>query len=80
MNYAVILSGGIGTRMQMGNFPKQYYKVKGKMILEYTLDTFEKAEPVEAIVRIYRAAADEIIPVSGAPEDTASLILPPARS
>ncbi len=50
MNYAVILSGGIGTRMQMGNFPKQYYKVKGKMILEYTLDTFEKAEPVEAIV------------------------------
>ena len=32
MNYAVILSGGIGTRMHMGDFPKQYYKVKGKMI------------------------------------------------
>ena len=31
MNYAVILSGGIGTRMHMGDFPKQYYKVKGKM-------------------------------------------------
>ena len=43
MNYAVILSGGIGTRMHMGDFPKQYYKVKGKMILEYTLDAFEKS-------------------------------------
>ena len=32
MNYAVILSGGIGTRMHMGDFPKQYYKVKGKII------------------------------------------------
>ena len=33
MNYAVILSGGIGTRMHMGDFPKQYYKVKGKMMM-----------------------------------------------
>lgn len=38
MNYAIILSGGIGTRMHMGDFPKQYYKVKDRMILEYTLD------------------------------------------
>ena len=27
MNYAIILSGGIGTRMQMGSFPKQYLEV-----------------------------------------------------
>ena len=44
MNFAVILSGGIGTRMQMGDFPKQYYKVRGKMILEYTLDKFQQAD------------------------------------
>ena len=50
MNYAVILSGGIGTRMHMGDFPKQYYKVKGKMILEYTLDAFEKSGSVDEIV------------------------------
>ena len=50
MNYAVILSGGIGTRMHMGDFPKQYYKVKGRMILEYTLDSFEKAQAVDEIV------------------------------
>ena len=51
MNFAVILSGGIGTRMQMGDFPKQYYKVRGKMILEYTLDKFQQAEQVDASVR-----------------------------
>jgi 2-C-methyl-D-erythritol 4-phosphate cytidylyltransferase len=50
MNFAVILSGGIGTRMQMGDFPKQYYKVNGKMILEYTLDKFEESGQVDAIV------------------------------
>lgn len=50
MNYAVILSGGIGTRMHMGDFPKQYYKVKGRMILEYTLDSFENAQAVDEII------------------------------
>ena len=50
MNYAVILSGGIGTRMHMGDFPKQYYKVKDRMILEYTLDAFEKSESVDEII------------------------------
>ena len=49
-NYAVILSGGIGTRMHMGDFPKQYLKVKGRMILEYTLDVFEEAPPVDAMI------------------------------
>ena len=36
--------------MQMGDFPKQYYKVNGKMILEYTLDKFEESRQVDAIV------------------------------
>ena len=52
MNYAIILSGGIGTRMHMGDFPKQYYKVKGRMILEYTLDAFEKSGSVDEIMAI----------------------------
>ena len=43
MNFAVILSGGIGTRMGMGDFPKQFIKVKDRTILEYTLDAFESA-------------------------------------
>ena len=50
MNYAIILSGGIGTRMEMGDFPKQYFEIQGKMILEYTLDRFQNAQEVDAIV------------------------------
>ena len=59
MNYAVILSGGIGTRMHMGDFPKQYYKVKGKMILEYTLDAFEKSSSVDEIIIVMAPAWQE---------------------
>ena len=50
MNFAVILSGGIGTRMGMGDFPKQFIKVKDRTILEYTLDAFESAPEVDAII------------------------------
>ena len=67
MNYAVILSGGIGTRMHMGDFPKQYYKVKDRMILEYTLDSFENAEAVDRIVIVmapaWREKLEEDLPV-----------------
>ena len=59
MNYAVILSGGIGTRMHMGDFPKQYFEVKDKMILEYTLDTFQGSEAVDAIVIVMAPAWQE---------------------
>ena len=50
MNYAIILSGGIGTRMQMGDFPKQYLEVKEKPILLYTLEQFQRSSAVEKIV------------------------------
>ena len=59
MNYAIILSGGIGTRMHMGDFPKQYYKVKGRMILEYTLDAFEKSGSVDEIIIVMAPAWQE---------------------
>ncbi len=50
MNYAIILSGGIGTRMRDDGFPKQYIEVKGKPILMYTLETFEKNADVDQIM------------------------------
>ena len=37
MNFAIILSGGIGTRMRKDGFPKQYIKINGKTILECTI-------------------------------------------
>ena len=43
----------------MGDFPKQYYKVKDRMILEYTLDAFEKSESVDEIIIVMAPAWQE---------------------
>lgn len=40
MNYAVILSGGVGTRLGL-DIPKQYYEVNGKPIICYVIETLE---------------------------------------
>lgn len=50
MNYALILSGGIGSRMRMDGFPKQYLEVDGKPILVYTLQTFQTCACIDQIV------------------------------
>jgi len=50
MNYAIILSGGIGTRMKTEGLPKQYLEVEGKPILIYTLEVFQKSTVVDKIV------------------------------
>lgn len=49
MNYAVILSGGVGTRLGL-DIPKQYYEVNNKPIIRYVFDTLEKSEVVDGIV------------------------------
>lgn len=49
MNIAIILSGGIGSRMGL-NLPKQYVKVHGKMIISYCLSTFLQNENIDALV------------------------------
>lgn len=38
-NVAVILAGGVGTRMG-GTMPKQFFKVSGKTVLEHTISVF----------------------------------------
>lgn len=50
MNYAIILSGGVGTRIKIGDNPKQYLRVNNKPILVYTLEKFEKNENTNRIV------------------------------
>lgn len=50
MNFAVILSGGIGTRMRTNGYPKQYIEVNKKPILVYTLEQFQKCTEVDYIV------------------------------
>ncbi|HMQ10701.1 MAG TPA: 2-C-methyl-D-erythritol 4-phosphate cytidylyltransferase [Oligoflexia bacterium] len=47
----VIPAGGSGTRMQLGQ-AKQYLKINGKMVLEYTLQAFESHAWVDEIILV----------------------------
>lgn len=49
MNFAVILAGGIGTRMGQAT-PKQYLEVEGKPVLMYTLEKFQACDAIHQIV------------------------------
>lgn len=48
MNIAVILAGGIGSRLEK-SLPKQFFKVAGKMVIEHAVDAFEKNESIDEI-------------------------------
>ncbi|HPX75490.1 MAG TPA: 2-C-methyl-D-erythritol 4-phosphate cytidylyltransferase, partial [Bacteroidales bacterium] len=49
MVYAIILSGGVGTRF--GNqLPKQFLKINNKTILEYSIETFETHNLIDKII------------------------------
>lgn len=48
MNIALILSGGVGSRLG-ASIPKQYIRVKDKMIITYCLETFIQSEDIDAI-------------------------------
>lgn len=50
MNIAVIFAGGVGTRMNSKDMPKQFLKVFNKPIIIHTLDYFQKNENIDAIV------------------------------
>lgn len=48
MNIAVILAGGIGSRLEK-SLPKQFFKVAGKMVIEHAVEAFEKNELTDEI-------------------------------
>ena len=58
MNYAIILSGGVGTRLGL-SLPKQYYEVNGKPIIRYVMDTISGCELIDGFVIV---AAEEWYP------------------
>ncbi|MFA8342291.1 MAG: 2-C-methyl-D-erythritol 4-phosphate cytidylyltransferase [Rhodothermaceae bacterium] len=47
--YAIIPSGGTGSRTGM-NIPKQYVVVKGKELIAYTIEKFQKCENIDEII------------------------------
>lgn len=54
MNIAILLAGGSGSRLG-GGLPKQFIKVNGKRIIEYTLDTFDTCKLIDEIAVVCRA-------------------------
>lgn len=49
MNIAVILAGGVGSRLGAG-IPKQFVEILGKPILAYSIEPFEEHPDVDAIL------------------------------
>ena len=48
MNIAVVLAGGVGSRIGR-NIPKQFIKIMGKPIIAYTVENFQKNPNIDAI-------------------------------
>ncbi len=49
MTFAIILSGGTGTRMGL-DLPKQYLEFRGKPVISYSLSTFDRHPLIDRIV------------------------------
>lgn len=59
MNIAIIIAGGVGSRMGK-NIPKQFIEIRNKPVLAYTLEAFEKHPRIDAI---------EVVCIEGWEED-----------
>lgn len=49
MNFALILAGGVGSRMGQ-TIPKQYIEIEGKVVLIHTLEKFQDCADIQRIV------------------------------
>lgn len=61
MNIAIILAGGVGSRMHMDNMPKQYIVINGKRLIEYCLQTFQDHAMIEKIVIVADKEWEDVI-------------------
>lgn len=50
MNIGVIFAGGVGSRMNSKEKPKQFLEVHGKPIIVHTIEIFERVKDVDVIV------------------------------
>lgn len=50
-NYAIIVAGGTGSRMQ-GNIPKQFMLLSGKPVILYSIEAFVKLDPSLQIILV----------------------------
>lgn len=67
-NIAVVLAGGIGSRLGLST-PKQFFKVAGKTVIEHTIDAFERNAHIDEIAIVsnsfYVAEVENIVVRSG---------------
>lgn len=67
VNTALILSGGVGSRMGTAS-PKQYLELKGHPIIDYSLQVFFRHMQIDAVVIVaaekWRGVIDSLIPPS----------------
>lgn len=54
-NIAVVLAGGVGSRLGLST-PKQFLKVAGKMVIEHTIDAFERNANIDEIAVVSNPA------------------------
>ncbi|MBQ7449909.1 2-C-methyl-D-erythritol 4-phosphate cytidylyltransferase [bacterium] len=63
-NYAIILASGSGSRFG-SKIPKQFIKIKGKTLLEYSIEAFENHNDIDYIIVViskeYRKRAEKLI-------------------
>ncbi|HEI2239404.1 TPA: bifunctional cytidylyltransferase/SDR family oxidoreductase, partial [Escherichia coli] len=59
-NIAVILSGGMGARFG-GTLPKQFTKLAGKAVIEYTVEAFEKSLNIDEIIIVSHPSYVDLI-------------------
>lgn len=63
-NIALILASGTGERFGL-NIPKQFFKLNGKTILEYSIEAFENHDKIDEIILVtnpdFRDMAEEIL-------------------
>lgn len=60
MNIGLIIAGGVGARMNTTT-PKQFIAVKGKPIIIYTLDAFQRNDSIDAIAVVCLSGWEEIL-------------------
>ena len=67
-NIAIVLAGGVGSRLGLST-PKQFFKVAGKMVIEHTIDTFEHNTHIDEIAIVsnpaYVSAVENIVCAMG---------------
>ena len=60
MNIAVILAGGIGSRLGLDK-PKQFMKIAGKTVLEHTVETFQAHKSIDEIAIVVHGSYFNIV-------------------